>query len=251
VTGLLAGRHVVVTGAGSGIGRATARCAAESGAKVAAWDIVPDAARQTAADTGGIACTCDVTDPDQVEAAAARTFDAFGTVEGLVNAAGIFEIDGGVERCALDRWNRTIATNLTSVFLISQAVVSRLPDRSDTAIINIASMAGLRGFPEEAAYDASKGGVVNLTRQMAVDLARRGIRVKAIAPGELETPMMLVQQQAGESYQALRDRLGSGAPLGRVGQPEEIGQVATFLLSPHASYITGAIVSVDGGQMAR
>jgi len=251
VTGLLAGRHVVVTGAGSGIGRATARCAAGSGAKVAAWDIVPGAARQTAADTGGIACTCDVTDPDQVEAAAARTFDAFGTVEGLVNAAGIFEIDGGVERCALDRWNRTIATNLTSVFLISQAVVSRLPDRSDTAIINIASMAGLRGFPEEAAYDASKGGVVNLTRQMAVDLARRGIRVNAIAPGEIETPMMLVQQQAGESYQALRDRLGSGAPLGRVGQPEEIGQVATFLLSPHASYITGAIVSVDGGQMAR
>jgi NAD(P)-dependent dehydrogenase (short-subunit alcohol dehydrogenase family) len=251
VTGLLEGRHVVVTGAGSGIGRATARFAAESGATIAAWDIVPDAARQTAKDTGGIDCTCDVTDPEQVEAAAARTFDAFGTVEGLVNAAGIFEIDGGVERGDLGRWNRTIATNLTSVFLISHAVVRRLPERPDAAIVNIASMAGLRGFPEEAAYDASKGGVVNLTRQMAVDLARRGIRVNAIAPGEVETPMMLVQQQAGESYEALRDRLGAGAPLGRVGQPEEIGQVATFLLSPLASYITGAIISVDGGQTAR
>jgi NAD(P)-dependent dehydrogenase (short-subunit alcohol dehydrogenase family) len=249
--GLLDGRRVVVTGGGSGIGRATAMRVAAEGATVTVWDNREQPAKETAEAVGGTACVCDVSDLDAVQRAADATVESMGGVDGLLNAAGIFRVDGGLESCSPETWNQVIATNLTGTFLVSRTLLPHLRQAAGSAaIVNIASIYGLRGLTDEAAYDASKGGVVNLTRQIALDLASEGIRVNAVAPGEIDTPMMLVQLGDDETPEQMKARIAATVPMRRVGKPEEVAAVIAFLLSDQASYVSGVIVPIDGGLTA-
>jgi 3-oxoacyl-[acyl-carrier protein] reductase len=191
------GRALVVTGGASGIGRATAVRLASEGGRVAIWDVQLEAARTFAGVIGGRAYPCDVTDPGSVERAAGATREELGPISGLVNAAGILPIEGGVEEASVENWDRVLQTNLRSVFLTAKHLVPAMREGEGPAIVNIASIYGLRGYPDECAYDASKGAVVNLTRQMAIQLAPV-IRVNAVAPGPIDTPMMRAELQSGD-----------------------------------------------------
>ena len=248
--GILEGRRIVVTGGASGIGRATTAVAAREGARVAVWDLHGDGAKASAEEVGGVGLRCDVSDESQIEAAMVETCAELGGVDGLLNAAGIFVIDGGISSCTLEQWNHTIAVNLTAAFLVSKYFVTHRDRDKDAAIVNIASVYGLRGLKDEAAYDASKGGIVNLTRQMALELAEHRIRVNAVAPGEIDTPMTLTQLKDGEDPDELRRRLGATVPMRRMGRADEVGEVIVFLLSSRASYVSGTTLPIDGGLIA-
>jgi NAD(P)-dependent dehydrogenase (short-subunit alcohol dehydrogenase family) len=248
--GMLDGRVVVVSGGGSGIGRATAQVVAEAGGSVAVWDINVPAANDTAAAVGGRAFPCDVCEPDSVAAAAEATIGAFGSVDGLLNAVGILLIEGSVETCSLEHWDRVVNTNLRSMFLVSKYLLPHLRSSGRGSIVNIASLYGQRGYVDECAYDASKGGVVNLTRQMAIQYAREGIRVNAVAPGEILTPMSRALFRPGVPEEDEIAAIGERVPMGRMGRPEEVGAVIVFLLSDAASYVSGAIIPVDGAWAA-
>jgi NAD(P)-dependent dehydrogenase (short-subunit alcohol dehydrogenase family) len=248
--GMLDGHVVVITGGGSGIGRATAQVAAEAGASIAVWDLNDAAGAATADQVGGKAFHCDVCDADTVSSAADETVAAFGRVDGVLNAAGILLVEGSVEACSLDDWERVINTNLRSVFLVSKYLLPSLRASGRGSIVNIASLYGLRGYADECAYDASKGGVVNLTRQMAIQYARDGVRVNAVAPGEILTPLSRKLFNPDRPEEEEIAALGATVPMGRMGRPEEVGAVITFLLSELASYVSGAIVPVDGAYSA-
>jgi len=178
------GRLAVVTGAGSGIGRATARRLASEGARVAVWDFSEESGRQSAQEIGGESFLVDVRDPRSVEDAAEAT-GRLGPVSALVNAAGIFIVEGGVETASVEAWDNVLSTNLRSMFLTGKFVIPLMRGAPGPAIVNIASVYGLRGYLDACAYDASRGGVVNLTRQMAVQHAGEGIRLNSVAPGEI------------------------------------------------------------------
>jgi NAD(P)-dependent dehydrogenase (short-subunit alcohol dehydrogenase family) len=242
-------RALVVTGGASGIGRATAARLASEGARVAIWDIQLEAAQSVADSLGGRHYHCDVSDPVSVERAARVTREELGQVSGLVNAAGILAIEGGVEEASVEDWDRVLNTNLRSVFMTAKFLVPVMRAAQGSAIVNIASIYGLRGYPDECAYDASKGGVVNLTRQMALQLAP-AIRVNAVAPGPIETPMMRAELRSGETLDEIRSRWSDLVPIRRLGDPHEVASVIAFLLSDDSSYVSGAIVPVDGGMLA-
>ena len=191
----------------------------------------------------------DVRDPRSVEDAAEAT-GRLGPVSALVNAAGIFIVEGGVETASVEAWDNVLSTNLRSMFLTGKFVIPLMRGAPGPAIVNIASVYGLRGYLDECAYDASKGGVVNLTRQMAVQHAAEGIRVNAVAPGEIETPLMRAQLEPGQDFEELKAQIAETVPMKRVGQPEEIAAAIAFLLSDDASYVTGAILAVDGALLA-
>ena len=243
---MLEGHVVVITGGASGIGRATAQVAAQAGASVAIWDINEAAAAKTAGAVGGKAFHCDVCDPDTVVAATDATASAYERVDGLLNAAGILLVEGSVEACSLEDWDHVINTNLRSMFLVSKYLLPHLRASGRGSIVNIASLYGQRGYVDECAYDASKGGVVNLTRQMAIQYAGEGIRVNAVAPGEILTPLSQKLFRPGRPEEEEIAAIGATVPMGRMGRPEEVGAVITFLLSELASYVSGAIVPVDG-----
>ena len=244
--GMLDGHVVVITGGASGMGRATAHAAASAGASVAVWDLNEKAARDVAGAVNGRAFACDVCDADAVSTAADATIAAYGRVDGLLNSAGILLVEGGVDTCSLVDWDRVINTNLRSVFLVSKYLMPELRRSGRGSIVNIASLYGQRGYPDECAYDASKGGVVNLTRHMAIQHTREGVRVNAVAPGEILTPMtraLFVPDVPDEEQIA---SIAARVPMGRMGRPEEVAAVIVFLLSESASYVSGAIVPVDG-----
>ena len=242
------GRMALVTGAGSGLGRAAARQLGAEGASVACLDIVADGAEKTAAEIaeqGGAARAykVDVSDPESVRPAVAAAAKDLGRPELVFNCAGIGRFSHSHET-PFEEWSRIIGVNLTGTFLVSQAAIPYLLDGGGS-IVNIASNAGLMAQPYSAAYCSSKAGVVHLTKCLADEYVKRGIRVNAIAPGGIETPLQneFMKMPEGVTWKEFRKVM---SPLGN-SQPEEIANIALFVASDACRYMTGAIVSVDGG----
>jgi NAD(P)-dependent dehydrogenase (short-subunit alcohol dehydrogenase family) len=245
------GKVAVVTGAANGIGAACARLFAASGASVALWDIDEAAAQSLAGElTGSGACTlaqgCDVSSRGDVEAAIQATIAAFGRIDILVNNAGIFRADDFLDITEED-WDAVLGVNLKGVFLVGQAVAREMARAGGGAIVNMSSVNGVLAIPTIASYNASKGGINQLTRAMALALADRGIRVNAVAPGTIATE--LARQAVLGSAEAA-ERIMGRTPLRRLGEPAEVAGVCAFLASDAASYMTGEIVAVDGGRLA-
>jgi NAD(P)-dependent dehydrogenase (short-subunit alcohol dehydrogenase family) len=244
----LTGKNCLVTGAGSGIGRATAERFAAQGARVAVADIRNEAAEETAREIGdaAIALTVDVTSAESAAAAVESTCSAFGGLDVLVNNAGV-TIVGAAHDLSEEDWDSELATNLKSVYLLSKAAWPRLLERGGGAIVNTASIAGLWAIPADAAYCASKAGVIMLTKCMALDGARAGIRVNCVCPGYTQTPM-IDGYFDDQPDPAEARRLAEGLhPLGRLGRPDDIADAMVYLASDEASWVTGTALVVDGG----
>ena len=249
--GKLAGRKVIITGGAAGIGLATARALVREGAAVALIDLDGSAAQASArllASEGAKAfgAGANVTDAGEVERAVAAAREALGPIDGLFNNAGIAEF-GSVHDSTPESWQRVWAVNVTGTFLASRAVLPEMIAAKRGAIVNVGSVAGTVGIPGMAAYCAAKGAVVNLTRQMAADYGKHGIRVNCVCPGTVgETAMGRSLLGSDTSAEAMAKRLAK-YPAGRFGKPEEIAEAVAFLLSDAASYCVGSIFAVDGG----
>jgi NAD(P)-dependent dehydrogenase (short-subunit alcohol dehydrogenase family) len=242
----LSGRTALVTGAARGIGFGIAEMLARAGARVAVNDISLDDATSAAARIGpsALAIAGDVsseTDADAIIAAA----NAQGDLDILVNNAGVSEPLAGIRRQQVEDWQRVIDVNLRGTYLMCRALARARTGRPG-AIVNIASVAGLAGFPASHGYGVSKAAIVMLTKTLACEFARYHVRVNAVAPGVIDAPMLAEISSTPASHAALLQRV----PMGRLGGTHEIGATVAFLCSDAASYITGAIVPVDGGWLA-
>lgn len=237
----------VITGAGSGMGKTMAERFAREGARVAVVDIVEEAARTVAADLGAnaVAIRCDVGNKAEVAAAVQATLAHFGSLDILINNAGITHVNKPMLDIDEAEYDRVFAVNVKGVFLFCQAVVPLFRRAGGGVIINIGSTAGLRPRPGLSAYNATKGAVHVLTKALAVELAPDRIRVCAIAPVATETP--LLPAFLGHSNE-MKERFIATVPLGRLALPQDIAEVALFLASDQAQFLTGNIVEVDGGR---
>jgi NAD(P)-dependent dehydrogenase (short-subunit alcohol dehydrogenase family) len=242
---------IVVTGGAQGIGAACVERLVRSRARVALWDVDADRGSALAEQLDGSAerccfISCDVSRPDEVDAAVEASVRAFGTIDGLVNNAGIVRSAPFLQMAA-DDWQQVLDVNLGGAFRVGQAIARVMAERGHGVIVNMGSVSGLLASPDIAAYNVSKGGMHQLTRVMAVALAGSGIRVNAVAPGTIATDLAIKAVMGNE--QARRMVLGR-TPLGRLGEPAEVAQAVAFLLSPAASYMTGSIMTIDGGRLA-
>ncbi len=238
MTGLLSDRVIFITGAGSGIGQATADAARRAGAHVVGADI-GDIGSMAELD---LALSLDVSNAAAMEAAVAQILENFGQIDGLVTCAGL-SLTGSTTEMALGDWDKALAVNLTGTMLAARAVLPGMVRAGRGAIVTIASIYGMTGGPGNTPYNVTKGGVLQLTRSMAADYGVAGVRVNALSPGFIETPMTTMLQ----SESPVRSSFINMHLLKRPGRPEEVAKAAIFLLSDDASFITGANIPVDGG----
>jgi meso-butanediol dehydrogenase / (S,S)-butanediol dehydrogenase / diacetyl reductase len=242
----LADKIAIVTGGGSGIGHAIATRFAAEGAAVVVADVVAERAESVAAELeGAVAVHADITRADDVERLVREVTEARGRIDVLVNNAGFGDADDVLE-IDEEAWDYEVDLNLKGAFLCSKAVLPGMIDREGGVIVNIASVNGMAFFANEA-YSAAKAGMINLTRSMAVRYGRHGIRVNAIAPGTIRTPLW---QERVDKEPAIFERLVRWYPLGRVGEPDDVARAAVFLASDDANWITGEVLRVDGGLLA-
>ena len=239
-------QRVIVTGAAQGIGRAVALHVASPGVHLAVWDVKRDGVEETAKlchEKGAAAgaWTVDVGDADAIEAAVSAFERAWGKPDGLVNNAGIFPRARALDM-KLAEWEEVLRVNLTGTFVTARAVAARMKDLGRGAIVNTASGRALAGAANGAHYAASKGGIIALTKSLALDWAAYGIRVNCVIPGLTDTAQPRVEMGDNELYAA-----GARIPMGRIGRPQDIAAVVAFLLSDEAGYMTGQSVAANGG----
>jgi NAD(P)-dependent dehydrogenase (short-subunit alcohol dehydrogenase family) len=243
----LAGKVALITGGASGIGAATARVMAREGAAIALADFdakrAEDVAEQLrAAGARAVAIACDVAQPAQVEAAVQRTASELGRLDALVNSAGVSPPMVATHEYPLAEWDRCLAINLSGTFYAIRYAVPAMLAGGGGAIVNLSSMMGQIAHAGIPAYVASKHGVVGLTKSVALDYAKQGIRCNAVGPGNIDTPMT-----RGAMAPPVFEAVGKVAPIGRYGTADEIAELIAFLCSPRASFITGAYLVADGG----
>ena len=243
------GKVALVTGAGAGMGLATAKAFAEAGAAVVLADVNEDAARAaaeqlTAAGRRAIAVRCDVADDAEVATMVDRTVSAFGRLDAAFNNAGVQSPAMEMADAGLEEFDRIIAINLRGVWSCMKHELRQMREQGSGAIVNCSSIGGLIGLPGRATYHASKHGVFGLTRSAALEYASRGIRINAVCPGTIDTPMVadMLAKEPEAMKEILRDQ-----PIGRLGRPEEIASAVLWLCSPGASFVIGHALAVDGG----
>jgi 2,5-dichloro-2,5-cyclohexadiene-1,4-diol dehydrogenase 1 len=246
------GKSIIVTGGGSGIGRAAAILLAQAGAFVTVADRNSATAEETVTlieQEGGGAqpVRADVADESDVEAMVQRAVAAYCRLDGAVNAAGAPGCGLSLTDMSLEQWNSVIGINLSGMFLCVKHQLRAMLKSGGGSIVNISSATAVKGFPNAGEYSASKAGILSLTRTAAYEAGRQGIRVNALLPGVIDTPMFQNQIVAQPELEAM---VANQHLLGRYGQPVELGYMIKFLLSDEASFVTGAAIAVDGGQSA-
>ena len=251
--GMVQDKVALVTGGGSGIGRKTAELLAREGARVLVCDLDEQGGQETTAaiaESGHEAAflRVDVCVEEEVEAMVAHCLERFGRLDCAVNNAGIGGPAGGLDAIALSDWNRVLAVNLTGVFLCMKHEIPVLRTAGAGSIVNMSSGAGLIATPGLAAYCASKHGVLGITRTAAIENAQTGVRVNAVCPGSIDTPMLRAGMAANPEVEAM---IRASMPIGRLGEAEEVAEAVVWLCSERASLVTGHAMGVDGGALAR
>lgn len=255
MSGKLSGRVAIVTGAGAGIGRATAILFADEGARVTVAEKTPDTGKRVADEIArrgaeALALAVDVSFAAQAKAVVDRTVETFGTVDILVNNAGV-ELKRSVEETEEAEWDRVLATNLKSAFLMSKYVIPFMKEKRRGAIAMNSSVAYHIGAPLSGAYGASKAGMIGLMRSMVLELAPFGIRVNAVCPGVIDTPMNERNLSRAADPEAMRRSWFDVTPLGKLGTPEDVAKALLFLVSDDSAFLTGTPLLIDGGRTAQ
>lgn len=247
------GKVALVTGAGSGIGRATAELFAVHGAFVVVADKNLDSAKETLdlikkSGEKGLALEVDISQEDEIKSLIEETIDRFGQLNYACNNAGIEGEQAFTAECSAENWSRVININLSGTWFCMKYQIPEMLKNSDGAIVNVSSIAGLLGFSGIPAYASSKHGMNGLTKTAALEYAEQGIRINAVCPGAIQTPM--IDRFVGTESQERKDLIAAH-PIGRLGRPEEVAEAIVWLCSEKSSFITGQILAVDGGYTVR